>query len=114
MTSRSMLILVMTALVVSSCSADGPTSCTRELRLTYSPHDTAIAVGDRFTASVALSSCGGRERLSDTITFQSSDTTVAGVGTQTGTIVGMRPGTASITASAAYYGVDIRIPVRVQ
>ncbi|MGH7617069.1 MAG: Ig-like domain-containing protein [Gemmatimonadaceae bacterium] len=87
-------------------------SCPGDLEFTFAPHDTTIAPGEQFTASMSVYGCGNR--LSDTITFQSSDLSVAVVGAATGVVIGARPGDATITASAKQLQFDVPIMVHVR
>ena len=90
---------------LTSAGCDGlPTACTRELRVYLAPADTTITVGQSFAAAVELSSCGGRETLSDDFTWESQDTTVAVVGAATGRVTGVGPGQADVVVTGERYG----------
>lgn len=83
---------------------DPITACTRELRIALAPRDTTIAVGESFLATVALSSCGGREHVTDTFTWTTRDPAVAEVDPTTGRVTGRAPGTTAVEVSGAHYG----------
>jgi uncharacterized protein YjdB len=115
-TGRSFLAaLVGIGAVLAAASCDLPTgACTSDLRISHSPSDTTIAVGQHFAMSLALFGCGGRNQLADTITFHSSDTTIAHVDVISGVVTGRSSGTAVITGSAAHYHVDMPATVHVR
>lgn len=112
MTYRLLVLVACTVLVVS-CNITN-TDCTDELGFQFSPHDTTIGVGEQFTAQLTFWGCGGRERLADSISFVSSDVSVAVVGATTGTVTGAHRGTATITASGQTYHVSVPITVHVR
>ena len=106
------LLLVLGTFAVASCGE--LTECAGDvLHVSFSPQDTTIGLGGQYTARLDLTGCG-QKRLSDTITFQSSDTAIATVGTTTGVVIGFRSGTATITAFAAHYHVVAPMTVHVR
>jgi len=90
------------------------TACTDELRIALAPRDTAVAVGEGFTPAVALSSCGGRNRLVDTFTWVARDPAVVSVDPATGRTTGRAPGETAVEVSGARYGRvgAVRVVVR--
>ena len=96
--------LVAVPLTLASCSDSVGTDCTLELRVQYQPPDTTIIVGQSFTASVALSSCGGREKLSDNFAWHAQDSAVVVVDAVAGRVTGRAPGETRVDATGAYYG----------
>ena len=107
--------LGLIALVLAcACSGHAITGCPDDLRVSVTPTDTTIAAGEQFTARMTLLGCGARTVLSDTVTFQSSDLSVAVVGITTGVVIGAHPGTATIRANAQHYHVaaDVHVVVR--
>lgn len=109
------LVGVAVAIVgAAACGGDVVTVCPADLRFTWSPRDTTIAPGEQFTASLQVFGCAGRDRLLDTVTFKSSDVSVAVVSTTSGVVIGAHPGTATIIASAKHYGVEGLITVKVR
>jgi len=97
-------VLVLLA-VVSGCRDRGPLEvCTDELRVHFTPADTSILIGQVFTASVQLASCGGAGRLSDAFVWQSENAAVATVDAQSGEVVARGPGLTRITANGERYG----------
>jgi hypothetical protein len=101
-------------LVALGCKKELPVVCPADLRFRMSPVDTTIGSGEQFTSHLTLLGCAGSVVLTDTITYQSSDLTVAAVGTETGVVIGIHPGGATIHATARHYGVfgDTRVTVR--
>ena len=91
-------------LVGTACSDSLTMACTRELLVSLVPADTTIVVGESFTASVALSSCGGRQHLSDTFVWEARDSTVVSVNSATGRITGRSPGETWVYATGDSYG----------
>jgi hypothetical protein len=77
--------------------------CTSELSARL-PMQTTLAVGQAFTPSVELRSCGGRVVLTDEFTWATSDTTVVRVDTGTGRTVGRAPGRALVLPTGRRYG----------
>jgi hypothetical protein len=103
------------ALTLAGCqSIVGDRVCTRELRAAFTPPEKMLAVGESFTATVALSSCGGAERLSDTFTWSATDSTIVMVDAQTGRVVALAPGQTHVMAKGERYGRVSGIPVTVQ
>ena len=90
-------------LVLAACSETSPTACTSELRVSLAPVDTAIVVGQSFTASVALSSCGGRQHLSDSVVWRADDTLVVVVNSTVGRVTGRAPGQTLVEATGHTY-----------
>ena len=91
------------------------TACTDELRTDLQPRgEQQIAVGTGFTATIALSTCGGRERLHDTFTWSARDTLVVRVDAATGRVTGRAPGSTAVEVRGARYGAVGTIPVAVR
>jgi hypothetical protein len=110
---RSTLLLLSS--LTAACDLLTGDACTRELRVTVEPASViALQIGQVVSPDITLSSCGGRETLSDTFTWMSSDTTVARVNVATGTITGVAPGMAQVQAAGARYGNVALISVTVQ
>jgi len=110
----SCIALVAVALGACDGSVLG-TACTDELRTDLQPRgEQQIAVGTGFTATVALSTCGGRERLSDTFTWAARDTLVVRVDVATGRVTGRAPGSTAVDVRGARYGPVGTIPVTVR
>ena len=90
----------------------GPTACTDELRFSLPPSTLALRVGDTYSASLQLSTCGGRKQLTDTIIWRSDSSAIASVDAR-GRIRGQSVGQTTIRVSAVGYGVDGTILVTV-
>lgn len=99
------------SLLLAACAVvapDGPSLtgfCTRELRVHLAPTDTTILVDETFTATVALSSCGGRQQLWDTFTWRARDPAVVTVDSNAGTVTGRAPGETWLEITGRYYGM---------
>lgn len=101
---RTAFLLTITSMIgVSACDVFSDV-CTLELRPQYTPPDTTILVGQAFTASVRLSSCGGSRVVPDVFTWQSHDSSIARVDARTARVVARAPGQTLITASGEKYG----------
>ena len=88
-----------------ACAGDSPVRvCTDELRVHFTPADTAIQVGRAFTASVQLASCGGAQVLTDAFTWHSADPSVATVDSLTGLVVARTLGATSVAATGQRFG----------
>lgn len=112
--SVSCIALVVVAFGACDGSVLG-TTCTDELRTDLQPRgEQQITVGTGFTATIALSTCGGRERLSDTFTWAARDTLVVRVDPATGRVTGRAPGSTSVDVRGARYGAVGTIPVTVR
>ena len=116
---RARLSVAMVAFAVGCASTDAERPiefCTLELRTALTPRDTVIPVAASFSASIALSTCGGRKQLEDTFTWHTSDTGVVRIsagGAATATVSGRAPGVADIEVIGARYGSVGRVQVRV-
>ena len=112
---RARCVLIAT-LALAGC--DGSLTgynCTDELRSELQPRgEQQIAVGTSFTASIALSTCGGRERLSDAFTWSARDTLVVRVEPATGRVTGRSPGSTMVDVRGTRYGAVGTIPVIVR
>jgi Bacterial Ig-like domain (group 2) len=99
---RIPVLLAMILLAAAGCSQlEG---CPATLGIKLTPADTTIASGDQFQAQVTLLGCGGTEILTDSLTWTSSDLSVAVVGTRTGVVIGAHGGTAMIAVVGRTYG----------
>lgn len=102
------------AFTASACSSPSPFgACTDELRVRLTPQDTTVTAGNAFSATVALSSCGGKQELEDSFTFQSSDVGVAAVDAASGRVTAIGSGHAEINVVGERYGPVGRILVTV-
>lgn len=113
-------LCIASAAFVAGCAAtdsERPIEfCTRELGASLTPRDTVISVGANFSASIALSTCGGRQQLEDTFTWRTADTVVVRVsasGVATASVLARTPGHADIEVVGAHYGSVGRVRVTV-
>lgn len=108
--------LLAAALMLGACDG-GLTgaNCTDELRVAIQPSGAQqIAIGASFTATVALSTCGGSKTVSDTFTWSARDTLVARVEPATGRVTGRSPGATSVDVRGTRYGALGTVPVTVR
>lgn len=94
---------VLLLAVAPACGLIDPGYCTDELRIALSPQDASVKVGESFTASAQLSTCGGRTSLADDFSWFATDSLVISV-TPAGRVTGLRAGTASAVAVGRRYG----------
>jgi hypothetical protein len=87
------------------------TACTTELGIHFAPIDTVIAVGSSFTATVSLTTCGGREQVPDTVLWRAQDTVVVAVDSVAGRVTGRSTGHTSVFATGRRNGPLGGIPV---
>ncbi len=87
--------------------------CTLELTLRWSPADSTIAVGERFTPALSLTTCSGYVTLTDTFAWLSIDPSIATVNPVHGEITGVRAGTTTVRASGLTWHVGAQIVVTV-
>jgi hypothetical protein len=101
-------------------SAAMSVTCTLELRISIRPDSVALNVGESFTPSAELSTCGGHVRVNDTITysaFYATNSTVTGVisvDSLTGATTALKPGSAWTVVRSANHGQLGAIPVTVR
>ncbi len=88
--------------------------CTLELRMEMSPVSMSIAIGERFTPSMTVSTCGGHVPVSGTITWSASDTLVLSVHPTTGETVALNTGNAYLLGRISPPGATGVIPVTVR
>jgi hypothetical protein len=115
---RCVVCFLAVTTAIAACAGESPLEafngvCTRELRVQFTPADTAIGVGQGFQAHVSLSSCGGAELLTDAFTWRSEDPTVAAINPLTGAVVGKSVGATRIAVAGHHYGNLGSIQVRV-
>ena len=90
-------------------------NCTDELRTDLQPRgEQQIAVGTGFTGTIALSTCGGSKRVSDTFTWAARDTLVVRVDPASGRVTGRAPGATFVDVRGARYGAVGTVPVTVR
>ena len=101
MNTRSAFALIA-ALAACSLARCGvlPTACTQELRVEVVPSEKTIRVGESFQAKAEGVSCGGRQRFAyeQPLAWRTADGSIVRVDSETGTITGLAPGTATVTA----------------
>jgi hypothetical protein len=79
-------------------------ACTQELRIQFTPAETTLVVGQSFTPSVALSTCGGAERVTGVFTWQVENNAVASIDRASGRVTARAPGETAVLATGARYG----------
>jgi hypothetical protein len=88
--------------------------CTLELRINLSPAQATLPLGGHLAPQVSLSTCGGQVAVQDTFTWASSDASILSVDSITGETTALSSGRATVTATAARYGVVGFMVVTVQ
>ena len=79
--------------------------CTRELRTTITPASAILRVGESVTPSFELSTCGGRQQLTDVFRWRSLDSLVVRVDSLSGRATAVAPGRTYVVVSGAFYGL---------
>jgi hypothetical protein len=98
------VVLATSFLFAEACVNEQPlVGCFRELTVKFNPTDTSIVIGQRFTATVRLSTCNGTQMLTDTITWRADNSSVASVDSTSGQVLGSAPGQTLIFASGQRY-----------
>jgi uncharacterized protein YjdB len=95
---RIRLLTCLCCVVASGCGAILSGDCTDELGINLSPGEKTVSVGQSFTPSLELTTCGGRKRWHPTVVWLTADTTVVRVDSISGRITGRAQGSAHITA----------------
>ena len=89
-------------LALAGCLRAG--DCKADLLIELSDAARTLAVGERHVLEVELRGCNGRERLADTLTWQTRDSTIVAVDAARGVVTGLTPGRATVTVTGARYG----------
>lgn len=106
---------VSAALTLGASACLHPTGCDADLRISYTPVDTTIRVGQSFRPKVRLTTCGGTKAMTESLLYFADDTTIVHVDSLSGTMTARAVGHTSATAiTAAGRGVIARIGVTVQ
>jgi hypothetical protein len=88
-------------------------TCTLELRWMFTPAQPSIAVGETFTPSITVTSCGGYVTLIDDFSWSVNDPTIVSVNAATGATVGLKPGTTYLIVQGRKYPVMATLNVTV-
>ena len=99
---------------MASCGLLEGDACTSELLISVDPTSANIETGEAFTPRVDLSTCSGREAVSDQITWSVASEEVLEVDRITGRAVGRAPGTTELYATGDTHGRLATIPVVVR
>lgn len=81
------------------------TICTTEIGIVVDPTSVTLEVGQGFTPSMRLTTCGGRLPVPATFSWSASDGTVLAVNPVTGETMALRSGTAQVIGRASVSGV---------
>ena len=92
------LLLAVLATILVACS--DPTVCPADLRWQLAPRDTIVTVNARFNVRFTVLGCAGTRVLSDSMTWTSSDPSVATVEPRTGAVTAIRVGTVELSVRA--------------
>lgn len=91
------------AIALVGCSSNSPTgfgaACTDEIRISPTPGDTTLSVGQQYTAHIALSTCGGKVPITAALTWSVEDSVVAKVDATNGVVTALSPGKSQIFAT---------------
>ena len=105
-------LAVIGVFVAASCS-DIPTVCTAELRVRTTPTSIQLSVGETVTVSVALSTCGGKQKLSDTFVWSADDTAIVRVDSSLARVTARQAGSTIVVGTGRVYGRVAYIPAAV-
>jgi hypothetical protein len=107
-------VVALAALGVACTPNDRVTVCPLDLIKGVAPVDTTIPPGGQITPRVTLLGCAGTQVLADSLTWASTNPTVAAVATHSGVVVGVQPGMTIVAATGKTYGNigSIRVTVR--
>lgn len=88
--------------------------CTAELTAVVTPFQPVMAVGERFTPTISLTTCSGHVTLHPVITWAALDPTIVSVNPVTGETVALKAGATTVTAMAAgipgpVSGIDVTV-----
>ena len=90
-------------------------ACTAELRVSLNPSSISLGVGEKFTPTMALSTCGGQVPVSTTVTWSASDAGILSVDPASGETTALKSGSASVRGhSAMHHAIVGVIPVTVR
>lgn len=99
--------LLFALLAMSSVACEDATVCPSDLRWELAHRDTTVAVNAGFNMRLTLLGCAGTERLSDTVSWASSDPAVATVDARTGAVTAVSAGTAQIAGKTSRYSISV-------
>jgi hypothetical protein len=90
-------------------------ACTAELRVSLNPTSISLGIGETFTPTMSLSTCGGQVPVSTTVTWSASDADILSVNPASGETAGLKSGSASVQGhSAMHHAIVGVIPVTVR
>jgi hypothetical protein len=92
----------MTGLIADSLTIT--VVCTSELNVTIKPIADTLAVGESFTPTASLSTCGNRVEVTDTFRWTAGDTALIRVDSITGRTTGLKPGPTAVFVRGAIHG----------
>lgn len=90
-------------------------SCTAELTVSLSPTAKSLAIGEHFTPTMSVTTCGGQVPVNTTITWSASDATVLSVNPTTGESTALMGGSSNLQGYAdVVHAIIAIIPVTVR
>ena len=112
---RSILGIVVSALLISGCDIIGPQACTDELGWRVTPTELHLKPGESATVTAEGLTCGGRKSLEVDMRWSSDDPGIATVEEASGRVKGVAAGTTKIRGEDhGPYGIPpVTIPVTV-
>jgi len=112
---RSIAIATLSAVFTLAGSAClHPTGCDADLRISYSPVDTTLRIGQSFRPNVRLTTCGGTEQVTEALRYAADDTTIVRVDSLSGTMTARGVGHTNASVTSANNGTVARIGITVQ
>jgi uncharacterized protein YjdB len=90
------------------------TVCTAEIGIVVEPASVTLDVGQGFTPSMRLTTCGGRLPVAATFSFSVSDGAILSVNPVTGEVLALRSGTAQVIGRASVSGLTGSVAVTVR
>jgi hypothetical protein len=112
-TTRSLWLTCLLGLLATNACTPVTGACTDDLSWRLTPRERTLRVGESFTPELALFGCRGSRRLSDVVTWATENGDVVAVDAATGRVAALAAGQATVTASAAHYGVRDAVHVTV-
>ena len=111
--TRVLFAGVLAAAALVACDPALVAMCPSDLRVSATPPDTTLVVGQSMVASASAYTCGGTERLDWPIWFESEDPGVLTVDSATARVTAVGPGTTRVRIHSEPGGMIGLIPVEV-
>ncbi len=112
-TRRSGWTLLCAFVISATACSDMTRVCPDDLRVTWTPADTTIAVGAAFTPRARLWGCAGTQELPSQFRWESVDSTILRADSASGRATGVRAGSTTLAGKDSHYSVIVQIAVTV-